>query len=214
MAVHSDEEQVEALKRWWDENGRAVIFGVVIGVGGLAGWNGWQSYKENRAETASEHYFTLREAVGNDQQDRVIDEATTLRDSYSATPYAALGALEVARLKAEAGELEAAEEQLRWASENASQQVVRDVATIRLAHVLVGQDKLDEALTIAERDFPADYASLLDEIKGDVFRARGNVEEARAAYNRAITTATGDIGYLRMKRDDLGEAKTSSDQSS
>ncbi|MGI9301645.1 MAG: YfgM family protein [Gammaproteobacteria bacterium] len=215
MVARSDEEQVEVLKKWWDENGRAVIFGVIIGIGGLAGWNGWQNYKESRAETASDHYAALREAAGNDQQDKVADEAAKLRDAYAATPYAALGALELARLKAEVGELDAAEEQLRWASENASQQVVGYVAAVRLARVLVGLGKLDEALAIVEREFPTGYASLLDEIKGDVFRARGDVDEARAAYNRAITTATGDIDYLRMKRDDLGEAKTTSpDQSS
>ena len=31
----TEEQQVEAIKDWWKENGKAVIFGAVIGLGGL-----------------------------------------------------------------------------------------------------------------------------------------------------------------------------------
>jgi len=33
MAEHlNDEEQVEALKKWWSENGKSVVGGVVLGL--------------------------------------------------------------------------------------------------------------------------------------------------------------------------------------
>ncbi len=38
----SEEQQVEAIKDWWKENGKAVIFGAVIGLGGLFGWRYYQ----------------------------------------------------------------------------------------------------------------------------------------------------------------------------
>ncbi|MEW8396328.1 MAG: tetratricopeptide repeat protein, partial [Candidatus Thiodiazotropha sp.] len=34
----TEEEQVEAIKRWWKENGTSVIAGLVIGLGGIFGW--------------------------------------------------------------------------------------------------------------------------------------------------------------------------------
>ncbi|PAR85254.1 YfgM family protein, partial [Vibrio cholerae] len=38
----TEEQQVEAIKDWWKENGKAVIFGAVIGLGGLFGWRYYQ----------------------------------------------------------------------------------------------------------------------------------------------------------------------------
>ena len=32
---NSEEQQVEAIKRFWKENGTAIIAGVVLGLGGL-----------------------------------------------------------------------------------------------------------------------------------------------------------------------------------
>ena len=38
----SEEQQVEAIKDWWKENGKAVVLGVVVGLGGLFGWRYYQ----------------------------------------------------------------------------------------------------------------------------------------------------------------------------
>ena len=37
----SEQEQVEDIKKWWKENGRSVIAGLVIGLGGMVGWKSW-----------------------------------------------------------------------------------------------------------------------------------------------------------------------------
>ena len=64
MAEHHDEmEQVEALKRWWQENRWFVIAGVVIGVGTVGGWRGWEWWMARQAETASALYAELATAV-------------------------------------------------------------------------------------------------------------------------------------------------------
>ncbi len=39
---NSEEQQVEAIKRFWKENGTAIIAGVVLGLGGLYGWRYFQ----------------------------------------------------------------------------------------------------------------------------------------------------------------------------
>jgi predicted negative regulator of RcsB-dependent stress response len=204
-SYHSDEEQVEALKRWWDENGRSVIAGVIIGLGALLGWRGWVNYQEDRAMAASVHYAALRTALQRDDAQAIETHATALEESFPSTPYAPLAALSLAKTRAEAGDLAAAEAQLRWAAEHSSQEVVRQLARIRLARVLAAQEKYDEALTIVNDEFPDAYTSLVQEIRGDVLVALGRIDEARKAYDQAISTASGDIEYLRMKRADLGQ---------
>ncbi len=210
-SYHSDAEQVEALKRWWEENGRSVIAGVIIGLGALFGWRGWITYQDNRAEAASVHYAELRAAAERKDAQAIEESARILQDSYASTPYATLAALELAKLEAQAGDLKAAAEQLRWAIDNSSQEVVRTLANIRLARVLTAQGKHDEALAILSGEYAAAYTSLIEEIRGDALAAKGQIDEARQAYDRAILFATGDVEYLRMKRADLGrdEAPTS-----
>ena len=42
MADHiTEEEQIEALKRWWDENGKQVVLAIVLTVGGYFGWQAY-----------------------------------------------------------------------------------------------------------------------------------------------------------------------------
>jgi predicted negative regulator of RcsB-dependent stress response len=205
-SYHSDQEQVEALKRWWDENGRSVIAGVIIGLGALLGWRGWVNYQENRAEAASIHYASLRDAVERGDAQAIEANAKALEDSFASTPYASLAALQLAKLKAEAGDLEASATQLRWAIDNTPQEVVKCLAKLRLARVMIAQGRHDQALSIVKGEFPAAFSSLAEEIRGDALVAEGRIAEARQAYDRAILTASGDVEYLRMKRADLGEA--------
>ena len=37
----TDEEKVEAIRKWWRENGTAVVAGLVLGLAGLIGWQYW-----------------------------------------------------------------------------------------------------------------------------------------------------------------------------
>ena len=36
----TEEEQVEALKKWWEENGRSTVVAVIVALGLGFGWQG------------------------------------------------------------------------------------------------------------------------------------------------------------------------------
>lgn len=205
MAAYEDDEQLEALKKWWTENGTSVIAGIVLGVGALVGWKGWTSYQKNRAETASTRYTNANEAMTEKKSDTMLENVRILQEDYSSTPYAALASLELAKLRAESDDLDVVTEQLRWAMEHSNQESVQSIARIRLARVLTAQSKNDEALELLSIPLSLAYTSLVEEIRGDAYRAKGEIDKARNAYNRAILSASGNTDYLQMKRDDLGE---------
>lgn len=204
----TEEERIEAIRKWWKDNGTSILAGAVLGIGGLLGWKAWVSYQHGRAEAASAHYAGLRQAAQAGSLEQATRELAMLQADYAATPYAALGALELARLKAEAGDLEGAAEQLRWALEHGDQEALRHTARLRLARVLVAQGHSDEALALLTEPLPEVYTSLVEEIKGDALAAKGELEKARAAYNLAILSARGDTEFLRMKLDDLGSPES------
>lgn len=201
----TEEEQVEAIKAWWKENGNSVIAGVVLGVAGLVGWKSWNTYQETQALEASDIYFDIRESVVSQNKDAILQQAKILKESYSGTPYAALGALILAKAKADEDDHEATIENLQWVVDNGNEENIKSIAKLRLARVYVASNDLTAAEAILNQDFPSAYDSLLMEIRGDLYSQRGDIEAARNAYDAAIAASTDQsINYLKMKRDNLG----------
>lgn len=57
MEVYTNEQdQVDAIKRFFANNGVALVVGLVIGVGGVFGWNYWQSHKSNVLQESAAKY--------------------------------------------------------------------------------------------------------------------------------------------------------------
>ena len=206
MHFETEEQQVEAIKKWWAENGKSIIAGVVLGLAILFGWRGWVDWQERQAEAASEQFAEARKAFDSAQPDLVRDKAALLRKEYARTPYASLATLLEARIDARDGKLEQAAEALIWVRDHAREPILQEVARLRLARVRVAQQQPDAAL--AELEPLADngaWTSLVAEIRGDALRARGDLAGARQAYDRALLSAGGRAPrYLKMKRADLG----------
>lgn len=201
----TEDEKVEAIREWWKENGKSVIAGVILGVAALFGWRGWVDYREDRLAAASEIYAQLRIKVQQGQVEEARGLAEQLREDYTRTPYAALGTLQIAAIDgASADRLDAAAEDLGWVLDKARQLELQELARVRLARVRVAQDRPEDALALLQVELPAAYTGLVEELRGDAYRAQGRLQEAREAYDRAILLAGGAAEYLRMKRDDLG----------
>jgi predicted negative regulator of RcsB-dependent stress response len=81
---------------------------------------------------------------------------------------------------------------------------VRDVARLRLARVLISQNKAGDALKLLEEPLPASFGGLVEEARGDAYAALGKTEEARSAYDRALAQTQDDAEFLKLKRADLG----------
>ncbi|MCG8382792.1 MAG: tetratricopeptide repeat protein [Gammaproteobacteria bacterium] len=207
MATYeTEEEQLEALKKWWKENGRSIMLGLLLGVLIIAGWRGWQAYQTNRAESASTLYEQMESDARAGNKQGVEAAATLLRNNYSNTPYATIGTLYLAKQYVEAENYDGAVESLQWVIDNSSQENTVLTAKIRMARVLAAQNKLDDALKqLQSTVFPESYRHLVDEVSGDIYLQQGEVQKAREAYKRASLKNNSDV--LQMKLDDLGTAK-------
>lgn len=72
MEVYSTEnEQVDALRRFFIENGKALAIGVVIGIGALLGWRYWQNHQQAEMTGASQSYQQASEALTGGKADGV-----------------------------------------------------------------------------------------------------------------------------------------------
>lgn len=216
MSQH-DEEQIENLKRFWQDYGTPILVGVAIAVSVFAGWRYWQTEKLNASTKASTVFQDMLSAAQRSQlnpADKAADTdvqrlAKSLKDDYANTPYAINAALLQARQASDRGDNKEAEKHLRWVLEQKPSEGVRILATTRLARVLAAQKQYDAAMALLVKETNPGFAPTVNELKGDVFQAQGKPEEARKAYQAAVAALEDRDErrpLLEMKMADVGLA--------
>ena len=114
----TEEEQIEAVKRWWGQNGRTVVFAVVIGVSGSFGWQFWQDSKQEGREQAALEYWQFVEFLERDfisidvSQPDII--GNKIKSSFPKSNYSKFAAMHLARIYVDAKKFDKAENELRW----------------------------------------------------------------------------------------------------
>ncbi len=203
----SEREQIEAMKKWWQQNGKAVITGLVLGVATLIGWQQWSAYITTSRETASVEYDVLMQELEMGQSDAARERGLRIIANYDNTPYAVLAALAVAKVTLESGDLVAARAHLESVIANAEQVELQHLARVRLARIQIAEGEPGRALTALQSASVAGFEGLYDEVIGDAHVALGNSEQARSAYESAIAIFDEkgvDTSFLRIKLDELG----------
>ena len=205
----SEKEQVEKIRVWWKENGAFVIVGLVLGVGGIAGWNYWKAYKLSQAEQAGAVYAAMSAAAEVSNSELAAAELLTLENDYASSAYIDQGRLLMARLRVEEGDLGSAAEILGTLIKETDDPELELVARVRLARVLIADAAEDQALEVLSLDRAGVFAPRFHELRGDVFASRGETEAAREEYTLALAGGEPDVVDLQVvqfKLDALGDA--------
>lgn len=206
MAEHlHDDEQVEALRRWWQENGRSTIVAVVLAVGGTLGWQQYQGWEQGQREAASDAWASVQirlESPDPAQQAAARVAAEDIVANHGGTVYARFAAMQLAALAVRADELAEAESHLREAlAAGSASDELGQLIQLRLARVLAAAGDDAAALKILDAGSEA-YAAAYATAKGDLHLAAGRDEEALDAYReaRTVTLALGNPpGLLDIK---------------
>ena len=209
MADHyvSDDEQAEAVKRWLRTNGPAIGTGIVLGLAIIFGWQYWNNYQTTQSEQASLNYDTLTVAVERGEGEIVRQLGQQLQDDYPDLTYSALGTLMVARFEVEQNDLKAAIEQLQWVLDNSDQPELQSIARLRLARLLLADGQLDAAEQQLDALDSPHFTLEREEMRGDLYLAREQPDQARTAYEAALAAAEGAAGNrLQLKLDALAVA--------
>jgi predicted negative regulator of RcsB-dependent stress response len=215
MTDYSEDEQVERLRNWWQENGTSVVLAVVLSVTGLLGWRYWQESSQQKAQSASMVYQQMIDALedartlaaSQAQAELVQRAAQTLVDDYGSTAYADYARFTLARLAVENSEFDEATRLLRDVMSKPATPVVGWTARVRLARVLLHSGDLDAAASVLNASWPVAWQGQAFELRGDLARARGDLVAAREAYQSALQRldedGAGHRELVQMKLDDL-----------
>lgn len=220
----TEEQQVEALKKWLTENGTMVLLGLVVGLSGVSGWKYWQHYEREQAELASGLYDTVFEYSegmqgGSDAKEgdvkltKIAELVDELQNEFSSSNYAVLASWIEAKHLVSSGQYSEAESVLTWVVNNTADGFYRQQAILRLARVQHALENTDSALKTLDQIDEDTASASYSELKGDLFISKGDRDKARDMYeialSKAKSKAKGGVGnneILEMKLNELSES--------
>ncbi|MDG1950993.1 MAG: tetratricopeptide repeat protein [Gammaproteobacteria bacterium] len=218
MAIDSaDEENVEALKKWWQENGKQLLISVFVVLGGIGGWDLYQNSEQESRNAASDIYeeilaLTLKtdnEPLSDSERENIISYGQQLREEYPTSSYASFGTLFAAAAEVENRNLSQAEILLNWILENSTGGLFSSTedgllltTKLRLGRVLLAQGDAARALDFVNTVDPKEFETGFAELRGDIYVALDQLEEAQDAYSIA-QQAGSNSDALRMKLQEL-----------
>lgn len=202
-------EQSELVQKWLRDNGVSIIAGIVIGLVGIFGWQQWRNHQARNESQASQLYQQMQIAQASGKPDTASQLTDQLMKDYAKSPFTVFAVSDRARQQVQAKQLDKAETSLKWAESHATAPALKSLTLLRIAQVELARDNGKEALATLER-IPADsYRGLAQELRGDVLVKLGRPDEARKAYQAALSTLGKEApqrGALQMKLDDLAVA--------
>lgn len=215
--LRTEEEQLDALRRWWSRHGSSLLVSLVLVLALYWGYRFWQDGTETRGIQASELYQELLQAVAQDDLALSEEEIATarhlagrLQEEHASSTYARLAALQTARLAVAEDDFRTAAIELRRAVQRDADDEIGSLARIRLARVFIMLDQVEEGLALLEGEFTY-YPAQAAEARGDLLYAAGRPEEAHAAYLQAVEQRpeNAENNWLRMKLAEVAPAQTS-----
>lgn len=194
----TEEEQIEAIKKWWRTNGSSVVTALVVSLAVVFGWRIWQDHSQSQVEVASPVFQDLLEASQKlmTAEQTVTPEsievksvesfANTLLEEHSDTRYALHALLLLAKKAVMLEEYDAAERYLKDVLRKKPEAPVDRLVRYRLAKVLMAQENYTEALEVVSLEEPEAFKAAYEELKGDISLLQDNKAAALAHYKKAL----------------------------
>jgi len=203
----TEEQQVEAIKKFWQENGNFIIGGILVGLGSFVGFNYYKDSKLESEESTTAAYMEMMQAAETNG-DNFAQDGEAFINAHKESSFASFTSLALAKDAVSHKDWTGAAKHLQMAIDNAADEGVKSIALLRLARVQLQQEQADKALATLSTEMAEGFAGVAEEVKGDAYLMQGKPELARTSYQAAIDalgTAAASNQSLQMKLDNLAE---------
>jgi len=204
VEVYSNEnEQVDALRRFFANNGKALAVGVIIGIAALGGWRYWASHEDSSSKAVSAQYQQVTTAMKADQP-ATLDAAAKFASENSNT-YGALAAMGVAKQYVDANQLDKASSLLENGLKNTKDANLQAVINLRLARIQLQQNQADAALKTLDAVKGDGWTAIVADIRGEALLSKGDKQGARAAWSKGVDSDASPAlkQMMQMKMNNL-----------
>lgn len=163
----TEEEKVQQIKNWIKKNLITLIIGIVLGLGGVFGFNYYQNNQLQNNILARQNYLQIvagdknikieNNAAYNNQAQLVVAKNLVAKNDYS-------GAIKVL---------------LTIKTDN----IIQDIANLALAKIYLHQQNNQQALAILKNNR---LVTSSNHLMGDIYQSMGNIEKAKYFYNQVL----------------------------
>ncbi|MFZ4834497.1 YfgM family protein [Rouxiella sp. Mn2063] len=206
MEVYTTEnEQVDVLRRFFAENGKALAVGVVLGIIALGGWRYWQSHQDKAMAEASASFQQATNAMAaGDGKTQNISELEKFAQSNN-NNYGVFAALQLADHFIDAKDFANADKQLTQALSQTKDENLLSLVNFRLARVQIQENQLDQALKTLDNVKGSGWTAMQQSVRGDALLAKGDTKGASDAYSKGLAANPDQTlqSLLRMKLNNL-----------
>ena len=205
MEVYNNEnEQVDALRRFFANNGKALAVGVIIGIGALAGWRYWTGHQVSNSAEISANYQKVTQAMQSDRPQTL--EAVAKFASENNNTYGALAALDLAKQYVDQQQLDQAAAQLQTGLKATKDENLQAVLNLRLARVQLQQKQAEAALKTLDAVKGEGWSAIIADIRGEALLSKGDKQGARDAWSKGIASDASPAlkQMMQMKMNNLG----------
>jgi predicted negative regulator of RcsB-dependent stress response len=193
-----EQEQIDALKAFWNKYGNLITGVLLLVAGAYAGWQFWQYWQREQGLKAAAIYEQIDQSAAAGDADRAGRMLADLQQRFGGTAYAQQGSLLAARIQFDKGQADKAKASLAWAADNGPDAELRTIARLRLAALQAEARQFDEALKTLDAAKSEDFVHLVADRRGDVLMLQGKRPEAIAAWQAAWSAMTDKQDYRRI----------------
>ncbi len=201
MATHLDleeQEQLDQLKHFWNQYGNLISWVLIVVLGALAAWNGYQYWQRDQSAKAAAMYEEVDKMVRSGDVAKAERAFADMKDRYAKASYTQQAALVVAKMGFDAGKTDVAKSTLTWLVDNGSDPGYASVARLRLSALLIDAKAYDDALKLLGTGMAPDFAMLANDRMGDIYQLQGKKAEAKAVYLKAFQGLDAASEYRRL----------------
>lgn len=213
--VTNDKQAMSALK----QHGNKIVWAVLVV---LIGYFGWEFYQKNYAkiDTVAADSYTLisekNEALANQtdkaalakEQEALFADIDKLVAEHGKTAYAWQALMIKARHQSDSGQHSEAVATLKQAEAiNLDDEGLTAITKLRLGQSLLAAGSVDEALGIANGEFPKAFENSKQELLGDIYVLKNDMDNAKKSYQLAwdgLSQRGESRSLLSLKMQSLG----------
>ena len=201
MANHLDleeQEQLDQLKHFWKQYGNLITWALIIVLGAVAAWNGYQMWQRNQSVQASAMYDEVEKVVKGGDPQKAERAFSDMKERFSSAVYTQQAGLLVAKLAYESGKADSSRAILNWLAENGSDKGYSSIARLRLSAILIQGKSYDDAIKLLDAGISNEFSALADDRRGDIYSLQGKKAEAKAEYQKAYKAFDDQSEYRRL----------------
>lgn len=202
----TEEEQLEAIKKWWKRYGNVISMTLSVALIVVAGYRYFTWHQDKLTQQASIAYEQMMIALSNNNTKAVKSFANQLITQHNHSIYADAAHMTLAKIYVTKNKLDQAQAELRIVVDSSKMPSLKQIAKIRIARIMTAEKSYAKALNELSKIEDNTYLPVINELKGDIYGATGKYEEAMNSYKQAMSEVKiNGMGnpFLEMKTNEI-----------